>query len=72
MFEDVKIGDSLTICFPPLFFQKKPSRSEATVVEVKQDTFVVTHLVDVYRKGEFRKSDGKSTHNDDDYGWIEK
>ena len=72
MFKNVKIGDTVKIYFPPLYFQKKPAGVEAIVVEVKASTFVVKYLVDVYRQGEFRKRDGKSTHNNDDYGWIEE
>ena len=71
MFDNVKVGDEVKICFPPMKFQTEPARVDATVIEVKADTFCVTYLADVYQRGEYRKSDGKSIRNDDDYGWIE-
>jgi hypothetical protein len=71
MFNNVAVEDKVTICFPPMHSQTEPNRMHASVVAVKKDTFVVRYLADGYRQNEFRKNDGKSIHDDDDYGWIE-
>lgn len=69
MFEDLKVGDSVTRCWPGL--REKIERHPGTVVEVTPEYIKVVINIDVPRTMHFDPVTGVNA-NGRQYGWLEE